>query len=88
MEAPKEITQRDLRNRSAEIMDAVSGGETFIVTRSGEPIGELIPLRRRHFVAREEFIAMGRNLPSIDLERFRADQDRHIDQELRDPYDR
>lgn len=33
MTAPPEITQRDLRTRSKEIMDAVQGGQAFTVTR-------------------------------------------------------
>lgn len=87
MGAPHEITQRDLRSRSAEIMDAVEHGETFIVTRSGKPIGELIPLRRRREVTREQFAAMARTAPVIDAEQFRADLDAAIDWEIRDPYD-
>jgi antitoxin (DNA-binding transcriptional repressor) of toxin-antitoxin stability system len=43
--ARPEITQRDLRNRSKEIMDAVEGGQGFIVIRNGHCIGELLPLR-------------------------------------------
>ena len=54
-----EITQRDLRTRSREIMDAVQGGQVFVVTRDGHRIGELVPLRRRRrFVPRAEFAAM------------------------------
>jgi prevent-host-death family protein len=82
MTEPAEITQRDLRNRSKEIMDAVESGRTFTVTRDGHRIGELIPLRRkRRFVPRDEFAAMSRNAPSIDPDRFRADVDAHIDQD-------
>lgn len=88
MSIQPEITQRDLRNRSKEIMDAVQHGQSFTVTRDGHQIGELIPLRRRRFVTREEFAAMSRNAPSIDLEAFRADQDAAIDQEMTSPYDR
>jgi antitoxin (DNA-binding transcriptional repressor) of toxin-antitoxin stability system len=33
MSAQPEITQRDLRNRSREIMDAVERGQAFTVTR-------------------------------------------------------
>jgi len=56
MTAQPEITQRDLRNRSREIMDAVEHGQAFTVTRDGHQIGELIPLRRRRrFVSRTEF---------------------------------
>ncbi|GAA3618004.1 hypothetical protein GCM10022223_38400 [Kineosporia mesophila] len=61
-------------------MDAVEHGETFIVTRDGHQIGELIPLwRRRRFVSRQEFAAMSRNSPAIDLDAFRADQDAAAD---------
>jgi len=88
MAMPPEITQRDLRARSAEIMDAVEHGEKFIVTRSGRPIGELIPLRPRRWVTREQFAETSKNAPAIDVDRFRADLDEAIDWELRDPYDR
>ncbi|GLY90663.1 type II toxin-antitoxin system Phd/YefM family antitoxin [Actinoallomurus iriomotensis] len=89
MAAQPEITQRDLRNRSKEIMDAVQGGQAFTVTRDGHEIGELIPLRRRRrFVPRGEFAAMSRAAPDISLDAFRADQDATADQELSDPYDR
>jgi prevent-host-death family protein len=81
-----EITQRDLRNRSGEIMDSVEHGKAFIVTRNGTPIGELIPLRRKRTVTREQFVAMSVNAPVIDPTRFRADLDDAVDNELRDPY--
>ena len=45
MSAQPEITQRDLRNRSKEIMDAVEDGLAFTVTRDGREIGELIPIQ-------------------------------------------
>ncbi|MGH2599831.1 MAG: type II toxin-antitoxin system Phd/YefM family antitoxin [Dehalococcoidia bacterium] len=82
------MTQRDLRARSAEIMDAVEHGERFVVTRSGRPIGELVPLRPRRTVTREQFAAMSKNAPVIDAERFFADLDSVVDQEPHDPYDR
>lgn len=69
-------------------MDAVERGQAFTVTRDGHRIGELIPLRnRRRFVTREEFAAMSRAAPRIDLERFRQDQEAATDQRLSDPYD-
>jgi antitoxin (DNA-binding transcriptional repressor) of toxin-antitoxin stability system len=84
-----EITQRDLRSRSREIMDAVERGQSFTVTRDGHSIGELVPLRRRRrFVSRQEFSAMSRNAPDIDLEAFRADQDMAADHEASSPYER
>lgn len=88
MSAQHEITQRDLRSRSAEIMDAIEHGEAFIVTRSGTPIGELIPLQRRRYVTREQFTAMSENAPVIDAELFRSDLEVAIDTEMSDPYGR
>ena len=89
MTAHPEITQRDLRTRSREIMDAVEHGESFTVTRDGHRIGELIPLRhRRRFVSRQEFADMSRNAPAIDPGAFRADQDAAQDHQAADPYDR
>jgi antitoxin (DNA-binding transcriptional repressor) of toxin-antitoxin stability system len=89
MAAQPEITQRDLRTKSKEIMDAVQGGQAFTVTRDGHQIGELIPLRRRRrFVPRGEFATMSRTAPDISLEAFRADQDATAEQEPDDPYAR
>jgi prevent-host-death family protein len=89
MNGQPEITQRDLRQRSKEIMDAVQNGQSFTVTRDGHRIGELVPLRRRRrFVPRAEFAAMSRTAPDVSLESFRADQDAVVDQEPDDPYAR
>ena len=55
---PRKITQRELRNESGEIMRALDRGETFVVTRNGVPVGELMPLRQRQFVAAEAAIAI------------------------------
>ncbi|WP_166802815.1 MULTISPECIES: prevent-host-death protein [Streptomyces] len=89
MAAQPEITQRDLRTRSKEIMDAVQGGQAFTVTRDGHRACELIPLRRRRrFVPRAEFAAMSRTTPDISLDALREDQDAAVEQELEDPYTR
>ncbi|MHB8323672.1 MAG: type II toxin-antitoxin system Phd/YefM family antitoxin [Candidatus Dormibacteria bacterium] len=71
----RDITQRQLRNDSGEIMRALDQGETFVVTRSGVPVGELTPLRRRRFVPADAVIAMFRGAPSVDLTRLRTDLD-------------
>ena len=89
MSAQPEITQRDLRTRSKEIMDAVQNGQAFTVTRDGHQIGELIPLRRRRrFVSRQEFAAMSRSAPDLSVDAFRADQDAAADTDLDDAYGR
>jgi antitoxin (DNA-binding transcriptional repressor) of toxin-antitoxin stability system len=87
MSAQFEITQRDLRMRSKQIMDAVENGQAFTVIRDGRRIGELIPLRRRRrFIPREEFVAMSHAAAGVDLSAFRADQQAAADQGLSDPY--
>jgi len=89
MSIPREVSQRDLRMRSKEIMDAVEQGDSFAITRDGHQIGELIPLRRRHrFVSRAEFARGSQLAPLIDIVAFRADQDAVYEQALTDPYAR
>nr|WP_200931449.1 MULTISPECIES: type II toxin-antitoxin system prevent-host-death family antitoxin [Parafrankia] len=83
-----EITQRDLRSRSREIMDAVEHGQTFTVTRDGHQIGQLVPIRRRRrFISRQEFAAMSRNAPAVDPDAFRSDQEAAADHEATSAYD-
>jgi prevent-host-death family protein len=77
----RKLTQRELRNDSGEIMRALDGGEDFIVTRNGKPVGELRPYRRRQFVPTAQLIAALKGAPSIDYEELRADIDRFVDQD-------
>jgi prevent-host-death family protein len=77
----RRITQRELRNESGEIMRALDRGESFVVTRNGVPVGELMPLRQRQFVAADAAVAAFAGAPSVELERFRADVDAWLDQE-------
>jgi prevent-host-death family protein len=78
----REITQRELRNDSGEIMRQLDDGESFIVTRNGVPVGELSPLRRHRFVRSETVIALFRHAPSVDLGKLRRDLDRVASQDL------
>ncbi len=77
----REITQRELRNESGEVMRALDRGESFIVTRNGVPVGELAPLRQRQFVTAEAAVAAFAGAPTVELQRFRADVDRLLDQD-------
>lgn len=75
-----DLTQRELRNNSGEIMRRLDEGEDFVVTRNGVPVGQLIPLRDKRFVSAERVVDIFRNAPVVDYERFRADVDAGIDQ--------
>lgn len=76
-----EITQRELRNNSGDIMRRLDEGEAFVVTRNGVPVGELAPLRRRRVVSGPALAAAFRDAPRIDHTSFRADLDRWAGQD-------
>jgi antitoxin (DNA-binding transcriptional repressor) of toxin-antitoxin stability system len=76
---PREITQRELRNNSGDVMRALDHGESFVVTRDGVPVGELTPLRTRRFVSAEAAVAAFAGAPAIAADRFRSDVDAVLD---------
>jgi prevent-host-death family protein len=77
----RQITQRELRNESGRIMRALDRGESFVVTRNGVPVGELIPLRPRVFVSADAALAAFAGAPRVAPRRFRKDVDAMIDQD-------
>lgn len=77
----REITQRELRNESGEVMRALDSGDAFFVTRNGVAVGELTPIRRRRFVAKDAAVAAFTRAAPIDPPRWREDLDRVIDQD-------
>jgi len=77
----REITQRELRNESGDIMRGLDRGETYVVTRNGVPVGELVPIRRSRFVPADVVVGAFESAAPIDAARFRSDVDRTIDQD-------
>lgn len=88
----KTITQREFRNHSAAVMDAVEAGETFHITRNGTEVAELRPLVRRPRLTAAELIARHRRLPRVDAAQLRDDADEFFGSEERvgddDPWER
>ncbi len=78
------IPQRELRNENAKLMDAVSAGETFVVTRNGEPVAELRPVQRarKTFITRDDLARISGAGIRIDPDKFRRDLDDAIDQSV------
>lgn len=76
----RRITQRELRNDSGAIMRALDRGESFVVTRNGVPVAQLVPFRHQQFVAAEMAVAVFAGAPHIDFETFRGDLDSATDQ--------
>jgi prevent-host-death family protein len=90
--AMRVISQREFRNNSAAVMDAVEAGETYHVTRNGVEIAELRPLSRRRRLTAEELVERHRRLPRVDHELMRQEADEFFGAEDRigndDPWER
>lgn len=76
------ISQRELRNDSGEIMRRLDQGETFIVTRNGQPVGQLTPLRKTRFARREAIVEAFEGAPRIDFRELRNDLGDDLDDSL------
>jgi prevent-host-death family protein len=57
------IAQRDLRNRSGEILRKAEQGTSFVVTIDGRPVAQLGPIPRRQWVPRDELARLLRETP-------------------------
>jgi prevent-host-death family protein len=73
------IGQRQLRNDNAEIMRRVEAGESFVITRNGRPIADLVPhaeagKRKRRMTVGEMQEERRRNGPHIDVDQWYADR--------------
>ncbi|MGX1775550.1 type II toxin-antitoxin system Phd/YefM family antitoxin [Nocardia brasiliensis] len=79
----KVITQREFRNNSAAVMDAVEAGETFRVTRNGVEIAELRPVNRRRRLTAEELVEKHRRLPRLNYAEMRKEADEFFGSEDR-----
>lgn len=76
------LSQRELRNGSAQVMDRLEQGEEFTVTRNNRVVGRLIPLtgapqspQPLRFVRSEDIRALNISLPRIDFGQMRRDGD-------------
>ncbi len=75
------VTIRELRNQGGDVIDRVQKGECIIVTRSGRPVAELQPLRRKG-PDPATLLDRWRHLPQVDPDRMRRDIDEIIDPTL------
>jgi prevent-host-death family protein len=86
------ISQREFRNNSAAVMDAVEAGETYHVTRNGVEIAELRPLSRRRRLTAEELVERHRRLPRVEHKLMQQEADEFFGAEDRigddDPWER
>ena len=62
------IPQRELRNRTAEVLREVESGATVRVTVSGRPVADLVPVaRRRRLLGRDVLEQLARITPDPEL---------------------
>ena len=62
-------------------MRALDRGKSFVITRNGVPVGELVPLRHRMFVAAEAAVAAFAGAPCVEIQRLRKDMDAASEQD-------
>jgi len=84
------IPQRDLRNRSGEVLARVERGEELTITVRGRPVADLVPTRERREkpgIGWERFAAGLHGLLATD-ERFEADVREGLLGDAEDPFER
>jgi prevent-host-death family protein len=75
------ISQRELRNDSADIMRRLESGESFIITRHGKQIGVLSPMHRPQFSKMADVCEAFQGLPPLSFEELRRDIDAYVNQD-------
>lgn len=63
---------RELRNHGSDVLARVQAGEELIVTKSGRPVAELIPLGQAPLGSRA-LLERWQHLPPVDYDSFRVD---------------
>ena len=71
----KDVSQRELRNASAAVLDAVERGESFSITRHGAVVAELRPAISGGFVGSATPKAAFAHLPAGGFDALRAEAD-------------
>jgi antitoxin (DNA-binding transcriptional repressor) of toxin-antitoxin stability system len=77
----KEVTIRELRDHTENVIARVETGMRFAVTRAGETVAELRPVQSAPSAA-ATLLERWSKLPRIDSTAFRADIERLLDNSL------
>ncbi len=79
-----EVGLRELRQNASEIVKRVEGGETVVVTVSGRPAAQLVPVPRRRWRRAEDL----RELAALPPDEALLEDTAALDQSLSDPFAR
>lgn len=74
------VSVRELRNQGGKVLDRVQEGEAIVITRDGEDVAELRPVRKG--LSAEALTERWRTLPEMDPETLRRDIDEILDTDL------
>ncbi|WP_051467398.1 hypothetical protein [Pseudofrankia sp. EUN1h] len=72
---------------SGAVTRGLRQGSAYTLTLNGEPLAEIIPVRRRRAVPKEEVLAIFATAPVVDPVELRADLEEALDQSGRDPFE-
>ena len=84
----KTIPQRDLRNRSGEILRQAETGEEFTITVEGRPVAQLVPYPKRRWVPRAEYARVLHGLPPDPTFFSDIAELATLSEDIKDPWDR
>jgi len=86
-EPASDVSVRQFVADSGAVTRGLRQGRTYTLTLNGEPLAKMIPIRRHRAVPKEEVLAIFATAPAVDAGELRADLDKAISQDLRDPYE-
>lgn len=84
---PANISVRQFVADSGSVTRGLRQGRAYVLTLNGEPLAQMIPIRRRRSVPKDEVLAIFATAPVLDADDLRADLDATVDGDLRDPYE-
>ncbi|MEZ0065982.1 antitoxin (DNA-binding transcriptional repressor) of toxin-antitoxin stability system [Streptacidiphilus sp. MAP12-20] len=84
---PTDVSVRQFVADSGSVTRGLRQGHPYILTLNGEPLAQMIPIRRRRSVPRDEALAIFATAPVLDPDELREDLARAVDQDLRDPFE-
>jgi antitoxin (DNA-binding transcriptional repressor) of toxin-antitoxin stability system len=87
LEQPADVSVPQFVADPGSVTRGLRQGRSYILTLNGQPLARILPIRRRQAVPTEEAMAIFATAPASDADELRADLDRHISQDIRDPYE-
>lgn len=86
-ERATDVSVRQFVADSGAVTRGLRQGRAYTLTLNGEPLAEMIPIRRRRAVPKEEVLAIFATAPVVDAGELRADLEDSVGEDLRDPYE-